>query len=112
MRLVTAVIRPTRVGAVCDALRRFGIHGLTASHASGFGRMRGHPVIYRGVDLSSGFRDQVKLEIVVPDEDVSDVISVICRTAATGSFGDGKIWVTPVARIVRIRTEDADARAI
>jgi nitrogen regulatory protein P-II 1 len=112
LQLISAIVRPSKVNEVCGALQSFGFRGLTVTTASGFGKRRGRPEIYRGVDCSTGFQNQVKIEIVAPDDDVDDVISVVCKVAATGGIGDGKIWVTAVGALVRIRTGEAGADAL
>ena len=112
MQLISAIVRPGKVDDVCVALQALGFRGFTVISAAGFGKMRGPEEFYRGVELSTEFQDQVKLEIVAPDDDVNDVINVICEAAATGSLGDGKIWVTPVGLLVRIRTREIGAEAL
>jgi nitrogen regulatory protein PII len=86
--------------------------GLTVIEAAGFGKQRGQPEIYRGARKSSEFKPQGVIEIVARDEDVRDLIDVICKVAATGHLGDGKIWVTPVGELVRIRTREVGADAL
>jgi nitrogen regulatory protein P-II 1 len=100
------------VGPVCEALQRFGFRGLTAIEATGFGKQRGHTEFYRGSEYPSEFQRRIKIEIIVLDEDVPDMIEVICSVASTGGIGDGKIWVTPVAELVRIRTREAGTAAL
>lgn len=112
MQLINAVVRPSKVGEICAALQTLGFRGLTVIPATGFGKRRGPVEIYRGVESSSGLQDQAKIEIVATDEDVGDIVDVICKVAATGGIGDGKIWVTPVADVVRIRTRDVGADAL
>jgi nitrogen regulatory protein P-II 1 len=112
VQLISAVVRPSKVGEVCDALQALGFRGLTVIPATGFGKKRGPVEIYRGVESSSGFQEQAKIEIVATEEDVSDLISLIRTVAATGDVGDGKIWVTPVSELVRIRTGDQGVDAL
>jgi nitrogen regulatory protein P-II 1 len=112
MQLITAIVRPGKVTDLCDALQTFGFHGITVSDASGFGKQRGDSEFYRGSEYSSGFQHRSKLEIVVRDEDVPDMVDVICSVAATGGIGDGKIWITPIRELVRIRTREAGADAL
>ncbi len=112
MQLVSAIVRPTKVGEICDALQRVGFHGATVTDASGLGKLRGPTEIYRGAKYSSEFRQHAKLEIVVRDDDVKDVIDVVCAVAFTGAIGDGKIWVTPVGELIRIRTQEVGAEAL
>jgi nitrogen regulatory protein P-II 1 len=112
MQLISAVVRPSRVTQICDALQAFGFQGMTVTDVSGLGKLRGHTEIYRGAEYESGFEPRVKVEIVARDEDVHDMIEVICRVAATGRLGDGKIWATPVGELVRIRTREVGSDAL
>jgi nitrogen regulatory protein P-II 1 len=112
MQLITAVLRPSAVGAVCEAVQTLRFQGLTVIEASGFGKQQGHVEIYRGARSASEFQHQGVVEIVALDEDVQDLIDVICKVAATGRLGDGKIWVTPVRELVRIRTREVGADAL
>ena len=112
MLLITAIVRPFKVGPICEALQTFGFRGLTVTEASGFGKQRGHTEVYRGSEYTSEFQRKVKIEIVAREEDIRDMIDVICNVAATGRIGDGKIWVTPVADVIRIRTREAGASAL
>jgi nitrogen regulatory protein P-II 1 len=112
VQLISAIVRPSKVGEVCEALQTFGFRGLTVIAATGFGKQRAPVEIYRGVESSAAFQDQAKIEIVAADDDVGDLIEVICRVAATGGIGDGKVWVTPVTELVRIRTGDIGVDAL
>jgi nitrogen regulatory protein P-II 1 len=112
MQLINAVVRPTKVGEICDALQNLGFHGVTVIEAVGLGKLRGPTEIYRGAKYSSEFRQHAKLEIVARDEDVHDMIEVICAAGFTGRMGDGKVWVTPVGAIVRIRTREVGSNAL
>jgi nitrogen regulatory protein P-II 1 len=112
VQLVTAVVRPGKVNEICEAMQAFGFRGLTVTEAAGFGKQRGHAEVYRGAEYLPDFQPTTRVEIVVPDEDVRDVIDVICKVAATGHIGDGKIWVTDVRHVVRIRTREADGDAV
>jgi nitrogen regulatory protein P-II 1 len=112
LQLISAVVRPLKVDDVCNALQASGFHGFTVINASGFGKVRGHGEFYRGVEHSSEFQNHAKLEIVAADEDVAGIIDVICTIAATGGLGDGKIWVTPVDLLVRIRTREIGTEAL
>ena len=106
MHLITAVVRPSKLDEITDALQAFGFRGLTVTEATGFGKQRGHTETYRGSEYRSEFQPKIKIEIAVRDEDVNDMIDVICRVAGTGRIGDGKIWVTPIRELVRIRTKE------
>jgi nitrogen regulatory protein P-II 1 len=112
VQLISAVLRPIRVDDVCAALQAFGFHGFTVTIATGFGKTRGPGEFYRGVEHPMDFKNHAKLEIVAPDEDVDDIVNVICRAAATGGLGDGKIWVVPVGLLVRIRTREVGVDAL
>ncbi len=112
MKLVTAVVKPFKVDEVKSALQTFGVNGMTVSEVSGYGRQRGHTEVYRGAEYVVDFVPKVRLDIVVDDGDVVDVIDVVAKSAATGQIGDGKVWVTPVDAVVRVRTGERDADAL
>jgi nitrogen regulatory protein PII len=112
MKLVTAVVKPFKLDEVKDALKAAGIAGMTAGEVRGFGRQGGHTETYRGAEYKIDFVPKVKLEVVVDDGRVDLVIDTILRAAATGKIGDGKIWVTDVDRIVRIRTGEEGGDAV
>ncbi len=112
MQLVTAVIKPHKVDEVKEALRAVGIQGITITEVKGFGRQGGHTERYRGAEYTIEFIPKMKLEIVVDEGDVPKVTDAILGAAQTGKIGDGKIWVTPVQSIIRIRTGELDRDAI
>jgi nitrogen regulatory protein P-II 1 len=112
VELISAIVRPFKVAGVCDALQSSGFQGLTVLEASGFGKQRGHTEIYRGAEYPSDFQQNSKIEIVAKEEDVSDIVDVICKVASTGRFGDGKIWITPVRDVIRIRTKEVGEDAL
>ena len=112
MQLVTAVIKPHMLDEVKEALRGVGISGMTVSEVKGFGRQGGHTETYRGAEYRVDFVPKVKIEVVVEDEDSARVTEAIAGSAQTGKIGDGKIWVTPVGVLIRIRTGELDADAI
>jgi nitrogen regulatory protein PII len=112
MKLVTAVIKPHKVDDVNDALREVGIRGITATEVKGFGRQGGHTETYRGAEYTVEFTPKVKLEVIVDSADVAAVTEAIQSTASTGQIGDGKIWVTPVEALTRIRTGEQGKDAI
>ncbi|MGZ8754712.1 MAG: P-II family nitrogen regulator [Acidimicrobiia bacterium] len=112
MQLVTAVIKPHKVDEVIEALRAAGIQGITVSEVKGFGRQGGHTETYRGAEYTVDFTPKVKLEIVIDTVDASRVTEVIQSTATAGKIGDGKIWVTPVEAVIRIRTGEQGKDAI
>ncbi len=112
MQLITAIIKPHMLDEVKDALRAAGVQGLTVSEVKGFGRQGGHTETYRGAEYKIDFVPKVSLGIVVADESVDSVVDTIVAAAATGKIGDGKIWVTDVDRLVRIRTGEEGTDAI
>lgn len=112
MQLVTAVIKPHMLDEVKEALQGVGIQGMTISEVKGFGRQGGHTETYRGAEYRVDFVPKAKIEIVVDDDDVAKVTEAITSAAQTGKIGDGKLWVTPVASMVRIRTGEVGPDAI
>lgn len=112
MQLITAVIQPHRLEAVREALRDAGIGGLTIAEVRGFGRQGGHSETYRGAEYRIAFVPKVRVDLVCSEADVDDLVDLIAGAAKTGSIGDGKIWVTPVGRLVRIRTGEEGDEAI
>jgi len=112
MQLVTAVIKPHKVDEVIEALRAAGIQGITVSEVKGFGRQGGHTETYRGAEYTVDFTPKAKLEIVIDAVDAPRVTDVIQSTATAGKIGDGKIWVTPVEAVIRIRTGEQGKDAI
>ena len=112
MKLVTAVVKPFKLDDVKQALQESGVRGLTVTEASGYGRQRGHTEVYRGAEYTVDFMPKVRIEILVDDGDVEDVAGIIVKSAQTGRIGDGKVWVSPVESVVRVRTGDRDGAAI
>ena len=112
MKLVTAVVKPHMWEAVRSALETVGVTGMTVSEVSGFGRQKGHTEVYRGAEYDVELVPKIRLEIVVEDDDVDIVTGSIVKAAQTGRIGDGKVWVTPVERVVRVRTGERDQSAI
>jgi len=112
MKLITAVVKPFKLDEVKDALKAAGIVGITATEVRGFGRQSGHTETYRGTEYNIAFVPKVKLEILVGDDDVERIVGVIVDAARTDKIGDGKIWVTSVDSIVRIRTGELNDDAI
>lgn len=112
MKKIEAIIKPFKLDDVREALSDVGITGMTVSEVKGFGRQKGHTELYRGAEYMVDFLPKVKLDIVLSDEDVDRAIEVIVKTAQTGKIGDGKIFVTEVERVVRIRTAEEDEEAI
>jgi nitrogen regulatory protein P-II 1 len=112
MKLVTAVIKPHKWEDVRAALETVGVTGMTVSEVSGYGRQKGHTEVYRGAEYDIALVPKVRLEIVVDDGDVDAVTGAIVAAAQTGQIGDGKVWVSPVDSVVRVRTGDRDELAI
>ncbi len=112
MRLVTAVLKPFKLDEVKTALEAFGVQGMTVSEVQGFGRQRGHTEVYRGAEYTVSFVPKVRVEVLVDDADAGDVVDVIAKAAQTGSIGDGKVWSTPVAEVVRVRTGERGVEAL
>ena len=112
MKLVTAIIKPFKLDEVREALSAIGVQGITVTEVKGFGRQKGHTELYRGAEYVVDFLPKVKVEVVVKDEDVDTCVDAIVKAARTGKIGDGKIFVTSVERVVRIRTGEQDETAI
>ncbi|WP_300639386.1 P-II family nitrogen regulator [Nocardioides sp.] len=112
MKLVTAVIKPHRWEDVRVALEAAGVTGMTVSEVSGYGRQKGHTEVYRGAEYDIALVPKIRLEIVVDDEEADTVLDAIVAAAASGRIGDGKVWVTPVETVVRVRTGDRDSAAL
>ncbi len=112
MQLVTAIIKPHMLDEVKNALRAVGISGMTVTEVKGFGRQGGHTETYRGAEYRIDFVPKVRLEIIVEDADAAQVVDTIAGSAQTGKIGDGKVWVTPVDALVRIRTGERGSDAL
>jgi nitrogen regulatory protein P-II 1 len=112
MKLITAIVKPARLEDVKSALTGHGVAGMTVSDASGFGRQRGHTEVYRGTEYTVDLIPKIRIEVLVNDGDADSVVAVIASAASTGSVGDGKVWVTPVEQVVRVRTGESGAEAI
>ncbi|MET8702105.1 MULTISPECIES: P-II family nitrogen regulator [unclassified Kitasatospora] len=112
MKLITAVIKPYRLDEVKAALQAFGVHGLTVSEASGYGRQRGHTEVYRGAEYTVDLVPKVRVEVLVEDEDAEPLIEVLVNAARTGKIGDGKVWAIPVDTAVRVRTGERGPDAL
>ena len=112
MKLITAVIRPHRWENVREALEALGVSGMTLTEVSGYGRQKGHTEVYRGAEYDVLLVPKVRIEIVAEDPDVEQIIAAIQSSAATGKIGDGKIWVSPVESVQRVRTGETGAAAI
>lgn len=112
MKLVTAILKPHRIDDVKEALEAFGITGMTVSEASGFGRQRGHSEVYRGAEYVVDFIPKIRLEVLVEDVDAESVVSVVISAARTGRIGDGKVWVTSIDEVARVRTGEKGDEAL
>ena len=112
MRLITAIVKPFKVDDVKQALKEAGAGGVTVSEVQGFGRQRGHTEVYRGAEYTVDFVPKVRIELLVDDADVDRLLEAVIAAARTGKIGDGKVWVTQVDQVVRIRTGERGADAL
>lgn len=112
MKLVTAIVKPFKLDDVREALSDIGVQGITVTEVKGFGRQKGHTELYRGAEYVVDFLPKVKIEVATTDELVDQVIEAITKAANTGKIGDGKIFVTSLEQVIRIRTGEAGADAI
>ena len=112
MKQVTAVIKPFKLDDVKSALEGVGVQGMTVSEVQGFGRQRGHTEVYRGAEYTVDLVPKVRVDILVDDFDADKVVDSVVEAARTGKIGDGKVWVTPVEALVRVRTGERDGDAI
>jgi nitrogen regulatory protein P-II 1 len=112
MKLVTAVVKPFAIEEIKAAVEAAGVLGMTVSEVQGYGRQKGHTEVYRGAEYQVDFIPRMKVEVVVGDESVDRVVDGIVNAARTGKIGDGKVWVTPLLALVRVRTGERDADAI
>ena len=112
MKLVVAIIKPHKLDEVKEALRSIGINGMTVTETQGFGRQRGHTEVYRGAEYQVDFVPKVKVEVIAEEDQVQPVVDAIVKSARTGKIGDGKVFVTPVEQVHRIRTGEMGPDAI
>ncbi len=112
MKLITAIVKPSKVDDIKRALQADGVHGMTVSETRGFGRQKGHTDIYRGAEYTVDFIPKVRIEVLADDADCDHIVDLIVTTANSGSIGDGKLWVTPVETVVRIRTGERGSDAL
>lgn len=112
MKLITAVIKPFKLDDVREALSEIGVNGMTVTESKGFGRQKGHTEIYRGAEYAVDFLPKIRLDIAASDEDVEKIIHTIVTTAASGKMGDGKIFVSNLEQVIRIRTQETGENAI
>jgi nitrogen regulatory protein P-II 1 len=112
VKLITAIVKPFALDDVRSAVERAGVLGLTFTQVRGYGRQKGHTAVYRGAEYSVDFINKARVDVLVRDEAVDTMVEAIVKAARTGKIGDGKIWVTPVDSLVRMRTGDRDADAL
>jgi nitrogen regulatory protein P-II 1 len=112
VKLVTGVIKPHKLEEVKSALAAFGVHGLTITESSGYGRQRGKTEVYRGTEYTVDVVPKTRVEVLCADDDAADIANVIVVAARSGRIGDGKVWITPVDGIIRIRTGEHDDEAL
>jgi nitrogen regulatory protein P-II 1 len=112
MKLITAIVKPAKVDDIKVALQSAGVAGMTVSETRGFGRQKGHTEIYRGAEYTVDFIPKVRIEVLVEDAEAQAIIDTIVNTASTGSIGDGKLWVTNVEQVIRIRTGERGGDAL
>jgi len=111
-KLVTAIIKPFKLDDVKAALETLGVQGITVSEVSGFGRQKGHTEVYRGAEYTVDMVPKVRVEVLSDDGRALDIVASIVEAARTGKIGDGKVWVTPVEQVVRVRTGERDSDAL
>jgi nitrogen regulatory protein P-II 1 len=112
MKLVVAVLKPFKLDEVKEALKTIGVQGMTLTEAQGFGRQRGHTEVYRGAEYEVDFVPKIRVEVLVDDSQVDEVVDAVVANAATGKIGDGKVWVVPVDAVVRVRTGERGKDAL
>ena len=112
MKLITAIVKPSRVDDIKQVLQSNGVQGMSVSEAQGFGRQKGHKEVYRGAEYVVDLIPKVRIEILVDDSDLQRILDLVVSTANTGSIGDGKVWVTPVETVVRVRTNERGSDAL
>ena len=112
MKLITAIVKPAKVDDIKDMLKSNGINGMTISEAQGFGRQKGHKEVYRGAEYIVDLIPKVRVEVLVDDSEMQRVLDLIVSAANTGSIGDGKVWVTSVETVVRVRTNERGSDAL
>ena len=112
MKLVTALVKPFKLDDIKEALTQLGLPGITVTESKGFGRQRGHTEVYRGAEYTVEFVPKVRIEVLTDDDDSRRVADTIVNAARTGQIGDGKVWISPVDAIIRVRTGELDHDAI
>lgn len=112
MKLVTAIVKPFTLTDIKDFLEQVGVHGMTVTESQGFGQQKGHTEVYRGAEYAVDFVPKIKIEIVINDDLLDDVVKAIVDSAHTGKIGDGKVWVTTVDDLIRVRTGERGDSAV
>jgi len=112
MKLVTAVIKPYQLDAVKEALHAMGVSGMTVSEVQGYGRQKGHTEVYRGAEYTVEFLPKIRIDVLIDEIDVHKVVEAVVNAARTGKIGDGKVWVTPIDEVVRVRTGERGLDAL
>jgi len=112
VKLITAIVKPFKLEEVKEALKGAGVQGMTVTEVQGFGRQSGHTEVYRGAEYTVDFVPKVRIEVLADAADVQRIVDVVVATARTGKIGDGKVWVTEIDQLVRVRTDERDADAI
>ncbi len=112
MKLITAIVKPHRVGDIKASLQAAGVRGMTVSEVSGFGRQKGHTEVYRGAEYTVDLIPKVRVEVLVEDAELESILDTIVKSAGTGAIGDGKVWVTPIDTVVRVRTNERGSDAL
>ena len=112
MKVIVAVLKPFKLDDVKEALKTIGVQGMTVAEVQGFGRQRGHTEVYRGAEYTIDLVPKVRIEVLVDDDQVHEVVETIVSTARSGKIGDGKVWVLPVEEVVRIRTGERGVDAL
>ncbi|MCI1984525.1 MAG: P-II family nitrogen regulator [Bifidobacteriaceae bacterium] len=112
MKLITAIIQPFKLEDVKTALAAAGVHGLTVSEANGYGRQRGHTEVYRGAEYTVDLIPKIRVEVLADDADASTLVDTIVTAASSGTIGDGKVWVSPLDSVTRVRTGETGSAAI
>jgi nitrogen regulatory protein PII len=112
MKLVSAIVKPFKLEEVREALSALGVQGMTVTQVRGFGRQKGHTEVYRGAEYTVDFVPKVKVEIIVPNDNVQQVVNVISEAARTGKIGDGKVWSVAIDKLMRVRTGERGTDAL
>ncbi|MCK7674210.1 P-II family nitrogen regulator [Corynebacterium pygosceleis] len=112
MKLVTAIVKPFTLNDIKEALERIGVHGMTVTETQGFGQQKGHTEVYRGAEYAVDFVPKIRIEIVTTEDRTEEAVTAIVDAARTGKIGDGKVWVTPVEEIIRVRTGERGTDAV